>query len=106
MDTRQAYIEKLEQQVSFQAQLIKDLLAKISFLEDKLSYYCTKKDSSNSSIPPSRDPHRVQRTESLRQSSGRKQGGQLGHKGSCLEMTAEPTEIIAHHPQYLFSINL
>jgi len=76
------------------------LMEEIAALKEELSFYRTKKDSSNSSLPPSRDTYRIKRTESLRERSGRKPGGQLGHNGSCLEMTSEPTEIVKHHPNY------
>ena len=76
------------------------LKARITSLEEELLRYRTKKNSSNSSIPPSQDPNRIKRTESLRECSGRKPGGQPGHEGSCLEMVAEPTETIIHQPNY------
>jgi transposase len=76
------------------------LLGKISELERELSYYRNKKNSSNSSLPPSQDPFRAKRTESLRQSSGRNPGGQPGHNGNCLKMSLEPTEVIHHQPNY------
>jgi len=96
----QKRIIELERQLSWQALLIETLLEKISYLESELSIYRTKKDSGNSSVPPSQDPYRPKRTESLRQRSGRKAGGQVGHEGSCLEMTLEPTEIVKHYPNY------
>jgi len=89
----QARISELESQLRL-------LLEKVSQLEKELSYYRNKKDSSNSSLPPSQDPFRARRTESLRQPSGRKPGGQFGHKGSFLEMSSEPTEVIVHQPHY------
>src|SRR5215212_6954303 len=46
------------------------------------------KNSQNSSLPPSRDPHK--RTRSLREKSGRKPGGQAGHRGATKEMAAKP----------------
>ena len=77
-----------------------ELKTKNAALEKELSLCHTKKNSSNSSIPPSQDPHRIKRTESLRMSSGRKPGAQLGHKGSCLESVLQPDETILHVPNY------
>ena len=51
------------------------------------------KNSRNSSKPPSTEIHPPKRTQSLRKSSGRKPGGQAGHKGSTLEMVADPDVI-------------
>ena len=77
-----------------------ELEARNALLEKELSLYRIKKNSSNSSIPPSQDPHRIKRTESLRKSSARKPGGQPGHEGSCLEMVSEPDKTILHMPGY------
>jgi transposase/uncharacterized coiled-coil protein SlyX len=103
----QSRIIELESQLSSQAQLIGELLdkhvqleAKIALLEQELSYYRHKKDSVNSSIPPSQDPHRLKRTESLREKSTRKVGGQPGHPGSFLELSPTPTEVVVHVPHY------
>jgi transposase len=76
------------------------LEARNAFLEQELLFYQTKKNSGNSSIPPSHDPHRPRRTESLREKTGRKPGGQPGHEGSCLEISDSPTEIVVHSPNY------
>jgi transposase len=96
----QGRILELESIVASQAQQIKGLLERISQLEAELSYYKTKKNSKNSSIPPSHDPYRRRQTESLREKSGLKPGGQTGHTGSCLEKTMEPTETVVHTPNY------
>jgi transposase len=55
-----------------------------------------KKNSSNSSLPPSTDIQRT--TKSLRQKSGKKTGGQTGHEGTTLEFHSEP-EVIDHIDQ-------
>jgi transposase len=59
------------------------------------------KDSHNSSLPPSTDPpwSKVKRTRGLRRKSGKKVGGQPGHKGSTLLQVAEPDEICIHRPE-------
>jgi transposase len=55
------------------------------------------KNSQNSSLPPSRDP--CKRTKSLREKSGRKPGGQVGHKGATREMVEEPDHLVIHAPE-------
>lgn len=72
------------------------LVARIEALERELARYKTKKDSSNSSLPPSKDENRPLRTSSLREKGGRKAGGQPGHNGKTLEMADIPDEIIEH----------
>lgn len=70
-------------------------------LRERLSKYeQPKKDSSNSSISPSQDPHRLKRTSSLRSASGKKPGGQPGHKGSTLKMSEQPDAIVDHAPNF------
>jgi transposase len=96
----QSRIKELELQVEFLTQQIKELLAQNAILEAKLSNYLTKKNSSNSSTPPSQDPHRLKRTESLRVKSGLPPGGQSGHQGHFLEITDDPTDTIVHSPDY------
>lgn len=89
-------IEELINLVQAQAKTIVRLEAKIYKLEHELEKYKTRKDSNNSSIPPSKDENRVQHTSSLRQKSDRKVGGQPGHEGKTLEMTQTPDEVIEH----------
>jgi transposase len=55
------------------------------------------KDSHNSSLPPSQD--RRKRTRSLRERSGRKPGGQVGHPGATLGLVDQPDRLIIHAPQ-------
>jgi transposase len=96
----QKRIVALERQVQFLINRVKELEKENALLKKELSYYRTKKTSRNSSVLPSQDPYRLKRTESLREQSGLKPGGQFGHVGSCLEMVLEPTEIVEHHPRY------
>lgn len=51
------------------------------------------KNSQNSSKPPSTDIVKPKRTSSLRKSTGKKPGGQLGHKGNNLKIVACPDVI-------------
>lgn len=76
------------------------LKERIAYLEERLSHYEQRKDSKNSSTPPSQDPFRVKRTTSLRETSGKKQGGQQGHRGSTLEYTERPDKVIEYHSHY------
>lgn len=69
---------------------------RIEVLERELTRYKTKKDSSNSSLPPSKDENRPPRTMSLREKGSRKVGGQPGHDGKTLEMTSHPDEVVEH----------
>jgi transposase len=92
----QIIIEELKRIILMQAQEIKLLKARITDLEQKLERYINRKDSNNSSLPPSKDENRPPRTSSLREKSERKVGGQLGHEGKTLEMTETPDEIIEH----------
>lgn len=69
-------------------------------LRDLLSGYRNPKNSSNSSVPPSKDENRPKKNQSLRRPTGRKPGGQPGHKGKTLEMTAFPDSIVELAPDY------
>lgn len=69
-------------------------------LRERLAGYQNPKNSRNSSVPPSKDENRPKKNQSLRTKSGKKVGGQPGHKGSTLEMTADPDEVIHHSPDF------
>jgi transposase len=95
----QIIIEELKRIVLMQAQELAKiplLIARIEILERELERYTTRKDSNNSSLPPSKDENRPPRTMSLREKGNRKAGGQSGHEGKTLEMTETPDEIIEH----------
>ncbi len=53
------------------------------------------KDSHNSSLPPSSDRF-VRKPKSLRHKSGKKPGGQAGHRGHHLEQVETPDQVIIH----------
>ncbi len=85
-------ITSLEQLVEKQSVLIEQLHARIIELEKQ-----TKKNSGNSSKPPSSDGlSKPPRTSSLRENGKNKSGGQPGHKGETLKQTETP-DIIKKH---------
>lgn len=92
----QIIIEGQKQIINLLVEENKQLKLRLHALEEQLARFMTKKDSHNSSIPPSKDENRPKRTNSLREKSGKKVGGQPGHEGKTLEMTANPDEIIDH----------
>jgi transposase len=63
----------------------------LSDLANKVEQMSVRKNSNNSSLPPSGDFGR--KTRSLRRASGLKPGGQPGHKGKTLGMTDNPDHI-------------
>ena len=77
--------------------LVESLLARINSLEERLEAVENqlKKDSHNSSKPPSSDGFK-KRTKSLRQKSELTSGGQLGHPGRTLDWSDELTRAWIH----------
>jgi transposase len=70
------------------------LKARIAELERRLGL-----NSSNSGKPPSSDGlKKPVRVRSLRERSGKKPGGQKGHKGETLRQVAEPDSVVDHFP--------
>lgn len=70
--------------------LIDALFARLDAVEAKLGM-----NSDNSSKPPSSDGLAKQ-TSSLRESSGKKAGGQKGRKGTTLRQIERPDEVVNH----------
>jgi transposase len=85
-------ISQQQELLVFQSQKIKSLEEKVELLLDLLQKKNVKKDSHNSSLPPSSDL--FTKNKSLRPVSTRPNGGQVGHKGSTLEMSQTPDKII------------
>ena len=56
------------------------------------------KNSRNSSKPPSSDGYSKPAPKSLKKPSGKKPGGQKGHKGSGMKITRKPDAYVPHFP--------
>ncbi len=72
-------------------QTVEEQAAVIQSLRDQLA-----KSSRNSGRPPSSDGLRKPRTRSLRKETGRRSGGQKGHKGHTLKRQEQPDHICVH----------
>ena len=68
---------------------IQNLEARVKELEDQIA-----KNSKNSSKPSSTDGFKRPEPKSLRLKSGKKPGGQKGHKGRTLKMTTRPDQTV------------
>lgn len=80
------------------ADLVLMLWDRVEALEAKVAQL--ERNSRNSSKPPSTDGGNFTnppKPKSLRKKSGRKRGGQKGHRGDTLSQTADPDIIIEHH---------
>jgi transposase len=89
-DPLAAEVVGLRARVADQEARIAQLLERIQELEARLA-----KDSHNSSKPPSSDPpFKKPPPHSLRQSKGRKPGGQKGHPGATRELMEDPEHTV------------
>ena len=86
-------VERLTNMVNTLVQELAEAKAEIAELKELLN-----KNSQNSSKPPSTDGYKKPAPKSLRKPSEKKQGGQVGHKGSNLKVNIAPTDIEPHMP--------
>ena len=95
-------VDQLESENKTLKSQVKQLSTHVSELKkenEKLRNKIHRKNSRNSSIPPSQDPNRKRTNYSLREKSGKKVGGQERHTGHNLKMVRVPNNTITHIPQ-------
>jgi len=86
----QEQLAQRDERIAQMQQQLKLLSEQVQALQEQL-----KKDSHNSHLPPSSDRFHRQ-PKSLRQKSGKKAGGQPGHPGTTLMLSATPDRVIVH----------
>jgi transposase len=87
-------MDERDVKIAEQAKRIAFLEAEIAELKRRLGM-----DSGNSSKPPSSDGLKKRPApRSLRETTGKKSGGQVGHAGKTLAFRADADGIIDHHP--------
>lgn len=95
MPTRQeiheAYVQGEEAVVALFERTIGQLAARVAGLEEQAA-----RNSRNSNKPPSSDGLKKPAPRSLRKRSGKKSGGQPGHKGHTLKAVEQPEHIQVH----------
>lgn len=84
---------QFRQKITSLTETVTDLTAKLLIFLNTKTPPVVKKNSSNSSLPPSSD-FSTPKTKSLRTPSTLKSGGQPGHIGTTLENNPNPDEII------------
>lgn len=99
-----AEIAKLNRNIEALNRQIRKKDEAIAKLTERLSKYENpKKNSGNSSTPPSKESMKdeiIRRTKTLRKPSGKKPGGQEGHDGHKLSCSSAPDEIVDDVPNY------
>ena len=75
------------------------LTEQVAKLTARIEELTHKKNSNNSSKPPSEDRLEKPAPKSLRGKSGKKQGGQPGHRGNGMKLDREPDQVEEHVPE-------
>jgi transposase len=91
LEAQRAENQALRNALAKALERLEEANARIKHLEGQAA-----KDSHNSSKPPSTNGFKepVRKTQSLREKSGKKSGGQAGHPGRTLMMVQEPNQTI------------
>ena len=104
IDQQYAEIAKLNRNIEALNHQIRKKDEENARLKERLSKYeKPKKNSGNSSTPPSKESMKdeiVRRTKTLRKPSGKKPSGQEGHDGHKLSYSSAPDEIVDDAPNY------
>ncbi len=98
----EAYSQGLDAVASLFDQVLEPVLGQVAALMARVEELERQRalDSHNSSKPPSTDPPGSRPSpKSLRQPSGKRPGGQPGHRGSTLRMSEHPDRVVVHPPQ-------
>src|SRR5260370_32211663 len=90
MGQQEEQIALWEEQNRLQQQQITQLTEQVKARHQRLA-----KDSHNSHLPPSSDRF-ARQPKSLRKKSGKKKGGQEGHKRATLMLPSTPDEAVRH----------
>lgn len=105
MDNKDLIIETIKKQNADLTALVQTLTETINELQETIKELQRQlnQNSQNSSKPPSSDGFNKPKPQSLRQKSGKKQGGQKGHPGTHMAIPHEPDECIRHIPKRCLS---
>ena len=90
-------ITRLLSQLLLLRERVSELESRVRELENRLNL-----NSTNSSIPPSKNPLNRLKIPNSRVPSGKKPGGQIGHKGATLSPVENPGLKINHEPKKMF----
>jgi len=86
-------LKQILEELASVKQVVKQQEATINSLREEVKQLKIKLTSKNSSKPPSSDQNLTRQTRSLRTKTGKKSGGQKGHKGNKLKMVSNPDSI-------------
>jgi len=90
-EIHEAYLQGEEAVIALFERTIGQLATRVQALEEQSA-----KNSHNSSKPPSSDGLKKPAPRSLRKRSGKKSGGQPGHKGHTLKAIEQPQHTVVH----------